>query len=278
MISEFFDKHIREAHYIRPMIAVVCATLSLYLFMLAVNEYRSGQFIGSGVTATNTIVVSGTGDALAVPDIATFSVTIDEKDKDMTKARETSAKKSGAILSYLKEQGIADKDIQTTDYSFNPTYEWQQQTACPMNSYVPCPPSGKQVLTGYEVTETISVKVRDTSKAGDVLAGVNKLGADSVSGLSFVVDDDTVVQAQARDKAIADAKTKANILAQQLGVTIVRVVNFSDDGGNNPQPLMYATKVSSGGASDQTEVAPSPAIATGENKYTSNVSITYEIK
>ena len=273
MYTEIVDRFLHGIRYIQLAVAVVFFALALYLFMLTINEFRSGQYIGSGVTATNTITVTGMGDATAIPDIGSFSVTIDEKDKDMTIARDTSTKKSNAIVAYLKQQGIDDKDIKTTDYSFTPTFEWQQPV-CP-NSASVCP-SGKQVLTGYEVTETIAIKVRDTSKAGDILAGVNKLGANSVSGLSFVVDDDSAVQAQARDKAIADAKTKAEVLANQLGVRLVRVVGF-DEGGNNPRPIYYAKQslaMDAGGAA----VAPAPSLPTGENKYTSNVSITYEIK
>lgn len=274
MNTELINRIIHATRYLRPVVAVAFGMLALYLFMLTINEYRSGQFIGSGVTATNTITVNGTGDVFAVPDVATFSITIDEKDKDMATARDTSTKESDAITTYLKSQNIDEKDIQTTDYSFNPTYEWNQ-VACPAIANMPCP-SGKQVLTGYEVQETIAVKVRDTSKAGDILAGVNKLGADSVSGLTFTVDDDTALQAQARDKAIADAKSKATALAQSLGVTLVRVVNFSEDGGNNPRPLMYAAKMMDAAATG--DAVSAPTISTGQNKYTSNVSITYEIK
>src|SRR6185503_18916301 len=111
-----------------------------------------------------------------------------------------------ATTAYLVNAGVDKNDIQTSNYSVQPQYEYQQAN-CPPG--VLCP-QGKQVLTGYEVTQTTTVKVRDTSKAGDLLAGVGKQGASEVSGLTFTFNDPDSVQNMARDNAIAAAKTKAD--------------------------------------------------------------------
>ncbi|MDB5187821.1 MAG: hypothetical protein JWO50_341 [Candidatus Kaiserbacteria bacterium] len=273
MNPETADKITFATRYVRPMVALAFAALGLYLLMLTVNEFRSGKYIGSGVTATNTIVVSGTGDVTAVPTIASFSYTVDEKAKDVATAQTQATKKTNDIIAYLKDQKIDDKDIQTTDYSVTPNYEYTGGVCVQNGTY--CPP-GKQVLVGYEVSQSVTVKVRDTTKAGDILAGIGSRNPSYVSGLTFTVDDETALQSQAREKAIANAKTKADALASQLGVSIVRVVGFSED-GNQPRPISYMDKTMSSGAMAP-EAAVAPAVPTGENKYTSNVSITYEIK
>jgi len=118
--------------------------------------------------------------------------------------------------------------------------------------------------------------VRDTKKAGDLLSGVGGLGASSVSGLSFEIDDPDALEAEARGKAIEDARGKAAELAKQLNVSLVRVVGFSESGGEYP-PIPYAY---GRGAADMVafESKAAPAIPVGENKIVSNVSVTYEIR
>jgi uncharacterized protein YggE len=136
-----------------------------------------------------------------------------------------------------------------------------------------CPP-GKQTLTGYEVRQSTTVKVRDTSKAGDLLSGVGSKGATEVSGLTFTFDNPNTIQDQERDKAIADAKSKADALASQLGVSLVRVVSFTENSnGGNPRPVEYA--MASGASATQ---ATAPNISVGQNNVTDDVTITYEIR
>ena len=138
-----------------------------------------------------------------------------------------------------------------------------------------CPPS-KQVLTGYEVSQTITVKVRKTADAGGILTKVGGLGVSNISGLNFVVDDIDTVQAQARDKAIADAKDKADKLEKSLGVKFVRIINFYE-GGNYGVVGMGGDMMSAKAVSfESAQVAPQ--LPVGENKVTSQVSITYEIQ
>ncbi len=260
-------KHVEQA----AVFALVM--LGLFLVVIAVSAVKQYRFIGSGVTATNTITVSGTGDVFAVPDTATFSYSVMDTEKDVTTAQTKVNTEGNDIIAYLKAQGIDDKDIQTSDYSVNPHYEWST-AACPAGSGY-CPP-GKQTLTGYDVNETVTVKVKDTTKAGDLLSGVGSKGATNISGLSFTVEDETALEAQARTKAIDDARTKADELAKELGVSIVRVVGFNE---NNGGPIMYAAKsMAFDTAAGSAPAAPAPNIATGQNKITSNVSVTYEIR
>lgn len=264
---------VRTNYWMKMAAAIALALLALFLLAATIYALKSVAYIGSGVSASNTISVSGEGEVFAVPDTATFSVTIQERAKDVAAAQAAATKKNNDVVAYLKEAGVDEKDIQTADYNVNPQYEYVNGVC--REGY--CQP-GTQKLTGFEVTQTLTVKVKDTDKAGELLSGVGSRGASSVSGLSFTIADQDQLEVDARDEAIADAKAKADELAASLGVSIVRVVGFSE---NEYQPY-YA--YGRGGVTmdlavaQEAKAAPSPEIPVGQNKITSNVNITYEIR
>jgi len=273
---------------LRKALFVTVILLAVFLGIEALNGLLGLKYVGTGVAATNTIVVSGHGENLAVPDIATFSFSVVSDKATVADAQSDATAKANTLTDYLKGAGIDEKDIKTSDYSIQPQYEYQNAVCPTVAPTVPTPvgaanvssgavaycPPGRQVLKGYEVRQTTSVKVRDTKKAGDILAGVGNKGATEISDLQFTFDDPTSVQTAARDNAIADAKTKAQALAKQLGVSLVRVVSFNESGSAQPPyPIAYAT-----GASAQDSKAAAPAISVGQNKTTDDVSITYEIR
>jgi hypothetical protein len=256
---------------IRAFASLVLIMLSVYLLFAALSELKSYRYIGSGVTATNTINVSGDGEVFAVPDTATFSVTVQEEAKEVQAAQDVATKKGNDIIAYLKNQGIDEKDIQTTDYNVYPQYDYINGV-CSDGGY--CQP-GKQTLRGFQVSQTLAVKVRDTEKAGTLLSGVGSLGASTVSGLSFTIADEDALRAEARDKAIEKAKAKADALADALGVTVVRVVGFSE---NSNYPIPYAKGGAVMAMDARLESSVAPELPVGQNKITSDVNITYEIR
>ena len=262
---------IQPPDLIVKVVAATLGMLALFLLVLTISQIKQFHYIGSGVAATNTITVSGTGEIFAVPDRATFSVTVREEGKDVTTAQEKATKKNNDIIAYLKGAGVEEKDIKTTNYSINPKYEYTQADC--RTGY--CPP-GKQTLAGFEVYQTLEVKVKDPKKAGELLSGVGSKGASEVSGLTFTIEDEDTLKSDARSKAIANAEAKADELADQLGVDIVRVVGYSENEGG--YPVYYAKAMSADSGRGSTAAAPAPEIATGQNKITSNVSVTYEIR
>ncbi len=250
---------------------VAVGLLALFLAVVSIKELKSISYVGKSDTLVNTITVDGTGDAVAIPDIATFSFTVTETAKAVVDAQKLATDKVNAALKAVRDGGVADKDIQTTSYNINPHYEYQT-SICTVNS---CPAS-KSVLTGYDVSQSTSVKVRDLSKAGALFAAIGSLGVQNVDGLTFSVDKPDSVQAEARGIAITKAQDKVKILASQLGVTIVRVVSFSESSGNVIRPMAFAL-----GASDKMMSASAPVapeVSVGEQKVSSSVSITYEIR
>ena len=125
----------------------------------------------------------------------------------------------------------------------------------------------------------LEVKVQDPKKAGELLTGVGGKGASEVSSLSFTVEDEDALKAEARAMAITEAEEKADELANQLGVEVIRVVGFYEDSYGYPTPYAYGRGgVAMDAAISMEAKVPVPALPTGENKITSNVNVTYEIR
>lgn len=251
---------------------VVAILLALFLLVVSIKEIKSLSYVGRDVAVANTITVSGKGEKPTVPDIATFSFTVIEKAKTVTEAQTLATTKTNLALKALKDAKIDDKDIKTTGYNINPNYEYQNAVC--VNGYCP---GGKSVLTGYEVSQTVEVKIRALDKAGAIFASIGSLGVQNVNGLSFSIDDIDEVKAEARELAIENAKEKAHTLARQLGVKIVRITSFTDESNNYPIYYGRDAMMTEGATMNQAK-APAPEIPAGEQKVVSNVTITYEIR
>jgi uncharacterized protein YggE len=129
-------------------------------------------------------------------------------------------------------------------------------------------------LTGYDVSQTISVKIRKLSEAGKLFSSIGSAGVTNINGLTFSVNNPDKIKEVARAKAIKQAQDKAESLAKQLGVDLVRVTSFYENDNSYPRP-MYGM----GGAMElSSKAVDSPEIVVGEKKITSNVSVTYEIR
>lgn len=247
--------------------------LILFLAVLSVKELKSIGYVGRSLDMTNMISVDGKGEAVSIPDVATFSFSVNETAKTVTEAQTKATQKIDDALKAVKAGGVGEKDIKTLSYNINPHYEYDE-VAC---TQFRCPPS-KQVLTGYDVSETIEVKVRDINKAGELFSSIAGTGVTNINGLTFSVDDPEKIIAEARSKAIANAQEKAKILAKQLGVRLVRISSFYDQGtGGRP----YAYGMGGGDFSAKelsVTAAPAPSVLPGENKITDTVSISYIIE
>jgi len=257
--------HIVPPHRIVQAGALALGMLALFLVLQSVLTLRDLEH--QTIPAADTITVTGQGTATAVPDVAKITYTVTQDAKTVGDAQTAATTKSNAALDVLKSAGIADKDVKTLSYNVSPQYTYP---SCPPGVFCP---NTSPTITGYEVSQSIQVTVRDTSKAGDVLQKLGTLGVQNISGPSFAVDDPNTVQAAARADAIAKAKTNAELLAKQLGVHLGRIVNFSED-GSQPYPMYSTNSMAAGKAMD---VAAPPALPVGQNESTSNVSITYEI-
>lgn len=259
-----------QESYIRKIAALVGVFAVIALATYAYTTIKESRY-----TYAQPVIISvqGVGEVFAAPDIATFSFTVEAKDKDAVTAQNKYGETMDTVLAYLKESGVEEKDIKTEYYNFGQWFEYEKTTG--VCTVYGCPPSGEQKLMGYQVSQSVTVKVRDTEKAGELLAGVASKGAINVSGLSFTIDDEDGLMAEAREKAIIDAKEKAKVLADNLGSRIVRMSSFSESQGG--YPMFYAKDMDV--AMSESAGAPRAAnIPMGENTITSTVHISYEIR
>jgi uncharacterized protein YggE len=262
----------KEKSNLLKMGGLVGILLCVYLGTQIIAQIKGFNYIGGGATAASTMSFDGKGEVTAAPDLATVSFSIVETSKVVKDAQAKVTTKEAAVLAFLDKSGIAKKDIKTESYSSYPKYDYG--TPCYYyNNGIPCRQESP-TITGYEVSENISVKVRDLTQAGDIVKGIGAVGVSNMSGPNFTIEKEDALKAQARKMAIDDAKAKAESLAKDLGVKLVRIVNFSENGN---YPIMYG-KTMSMDAGVSAPAAPSPQLPTGENKITSNVTITYEIR
>ncbi|MBU0750016.1 SIMPL domain-containing protein [Patescibacteria group bacterium] len=136
-----------------------------------------------------------------------------------------------------------------------------------------CPRNAPRIV-GYQVTQTVQVKIRDTAKVGEVLQALGDLGVQNISGPDFSQDDAEAGKDEARSAAIEDARAKAKVLAKDLGVHLGKVVSFYEDQGAYPMYEGYAAK--GGAMMDMGQSAP--ALPVGENETKVIVNVTYEIR
>lgn len=242
---------------------------------LLTYSYTTYQDVNNRFGPT-TIDVQGEGEVLAKPDIGNFSFSVRAEGADAAEAQEKSAEATNAILEFLKSEGVEEKDIKTQYYNLNPKYTYEARV-CPAGGF--CPP-GERIIDGYEVNQSVSVKVRDLDNAGNLITGAGERGATNISSLNFTIDDTDVLEEQARAAAIVDARKKADKLAADLGMRVVKVIGFHEQGGYGGYYPMMETRAMSmdmDGAFAE-EAAIAPELPTGENTIRKTVSIVFEIR
>ncbi len=251
----------KELTNVYKMLGVFLIILSILAAVYAYSEFKTLKYIG--LAPQNTITISGEGKVDATPDIAKVVVTVRENAKTAKEAQEKAVKKWTAAKAAITAMGVAEKDIKTLSYTTQPRYYY--------------PANGKMTIDGYDAVQTTEIKVRDIDNAGKVLEAVAAAGINEVSGPDFTVDDMTALNEEAREEAINDAKAKAEKLADQLGVDLVRIVSFSENGNGGYMPYM-AREGAMNMSMDAVKVSAAPSLDPGTNEINSNVTITFEIK
>ncbi len=206
------------------------------------------------------LTVSGTGEVSAPPDIVTLSAgvaTTAEKAKDALAANSTAMNQ---IFSAMKAFGIAEKDIQTSNFSISQQYESLKASSSR---------SGARSIVGYQVSNRVIVIVREIDKAGQALDAFVEAGANDVSGVVFGFDNPAPLLDEARKKAVSDARRKAVLLTESAGVTLGPVLTIHE--GHGAVPVTRAFRM------DMAEAAAVP-IASGESKLAVNVTVSFAIE
>jgi len=247
------------------------AIIVVLSFAYSVISYVGSYSSSIEPSAFRSFSVSGEGKITAIPDTASFTFSvITEGGKNIVNLQKENTEKTNKIIEFVKSNGVESKDIKTQNYNIEPRYQYFSCPASFGDSRKPCPPPE---IVGYIIRQTVEVKIRDFAKIGDILTGAAEKGANSISELSFTIDDSDKIKNQAREEAIAKAKEKAVSIAKAGGFKLGRLLSI-EEGGDYPLPI-YRTM----GAAFETEKGlPSPTIEPGSQDVIINVVLKYEIR
>lgn len=233
--------------------------LAVWVGVYAYGKFGPGLPISSIVTQkTDLFSVSGEGKVTVTPDVAILNLGMSTKKNTVKLAQAEANTVVNGLTKAVKELGVKDADIKTTNYSVYPDYDYS---------------NGSNRIVGYNVNISLSVTVRNIDSVNDILDKASALGANSVGGIQFTVAEDKLkeLNKEARLKAIQEAKEKAEELAKLSGMTLGKIVNIQE-GSNRlyPQPMYAKAEMMAGGGG--AEVQP------GSTDITSTVTLFYETR
>lgn len=235
-----------------------CALVSVGLAMLA------GPALAADMVPPpmpRLVTVSGQGEASAVPDEAEITAGVVTQGATAADALAANSRAMNAVFNTLRKAGIPEKSIQTSNFNVSPQYTPYKRDSTE-------PPR----IVGYQVSNTVTVKVNDLKKLGPDLDALVSSGANQVNGVSFSIHDPKALAEQARAEAVKDAMAHAQTYAKAAGVELGRVMAISEGGGEAPRPVFMAMRAAPDAA------APPPPMAAGEQTIVADVSMTFEIR
>lgn len=237
-------------------LVVLVASFLVYSLASALESWRnySGYY-------PREITVEGTGEATIAPDVAMVSIGVHSEGAVAEQVSEQNSQKVTAIVNVLKENGVDEKHIKTTNLYLNPKYGWSEERG----SY----------QDGFTAEETLTVKIYDLDKAGSIVGAATKAGANTVGGIQFEVEDEGAALEEARDEAIAEAKEKAKAISKATGLRLGRVLNFWEYNDGGMQPYGYGGVMMERAADSAGSAVP--AIAPGQQDVKLRVSLTYRV-
>ncbi len=232
--------------------AMIIAAGALGAFFARPGVTQAAQTVGGSVVRQITVI--GTGEAKGTPDQATVQLGVQSQAPTSSAALADNNTKMEALIAKLKELGIADKDIQTSNFSISPTYG-----------------NDGQAVTGYQVNNSASVTIRNIATTGTLLDSVVAAGSNSIYGISFGIGDPKSLQGEARNAAITNAKAQAEAMAQAAGGSVGQILSITESIGSVPQPMMMQSEAMMADA----KAVP---ISQGEQSVSAQVQITYELR
>ncbi len=227
------------------------------IFLLVTAVFWFVYEYSKTITPQRTFSVSGEGKEIVIPNIAEIRIGLISEGKDLIELQKENSEKFNKVINFLKSQGIEEKDISTENYSITPKYKYGQVAE----------------IVGYTINQSFSVKIRDLRKIGEILSGAVQNGANNIYGPNFTIDDEKIYLDKAREKAIKEAKEKAEKIAKTAGFRLGKIVNITESSGLLP----YAIFPKGIGAGEQGGIG-TPQIETGSQEIKILVTLTYEIK
>lgn len=239
--------------FILNLLLILCIAAIVIVALVVVSDKTDAQ---------DRFSVSATGKVFAKPDVANLTIGFQTEVKaTAAEAVKENSEKMNKIIEALKALAIETKDIKTTNYNLNPLYDWTQ--------------TGGQRLRGYQVSQNVTIKIRELDNIGEAIAKTTEKGANQIGNVSFTIDDEDELKAQARDEAIEKAKAKAEDIAKKTGMKLGKIVSVYENQVYYPE-ARYASDMALGiGGGGAIEA---PSIEVGENEVSVEINVTYEVK
>ncbi|HMI40169.1 MAG TPA: SIMPL domain-containing protein [Sphingomicrobium sp.] len=220
---------------------------SLFVALALAGAATPGAALAQSVAIAQPVAgtrldISATGTVTRVPDLAIISAGVVTKASTATGAISENAARMERVRAALKRAGIADRDIQTSSINLNPDYRYENNQ----------PP----VLTGYQATNNVSVKFRDIRNSGKILDALVAEGANQINGPSLTIDKPEAAYDEARTRAIAEGRARADLYARALGMRVTRLLSVSESGGYSRPPMPYAADMMVTAQRAKTEIDP----------------------
>jgi hypothetical protein len=216
--------------------------------------------------AAGTMQMTGHGEVMAAPDTAFVTSGVTSQGTTAREALDANTTDMTALIAALKDAGVDSKDIQTSGFSVNPNYVYSD--ARDANGYQ-LPPK----IVGYTVTNMVTVHVRDLTILGAMLDKEVTVGANTINGITFTVEDTAAIYAEARKAAFADAKGKADLYADAASVELGAIQIISENAGYSQPPQPYLYKAT---AMAEDRAAPVPVEA-GQLTFTIDVNVSWDL-
>ena len=240
---------------------VICIVVILTLGAVGCANEGSHGVTYIGEHQQTGIWVTGQGEEMAVPDIAILSLGIEARADTVSEAQEQASEAMDRVMQALKDNGVAEKDIQTQRFNIYPITKWYKDEE-------------EEKIIGYRISNMMVAKIREVEKAGAVIDAVTRAGGDyiRIQGISFTVDDPTPYYEEARSKAMKDAKNKAEQLANLSGVKLGKPTYISEGALYSPPSNREFYK-----SGDAAAPYPETSISPGELKVTVSIQLIYTI-
>jgi len=222
---------------------------------MTAHAQNAPAVVASDATLLN---ISAQAEARRVPDVATLSAGVVTQAADGNTAMRENAVQMDKVMAAIKAAGIAERDIQTSGINLSPQYRYADNEA--------------PKITGYQASNTVSLKVRDITRLGKVLDSLAAQGANQINGPSFEIDQPEPVYDEARLAALKKAQARAETYAKSLGLRVRRIVSISEGssgGFRPPMPMMAMARA--GKAEMDTAVAP------GETTLSVSLDVVFEL-
>lgn len=240
----------------------VLAPLALALALPGAAMAHSDQPV---IAANSTLLtLSVEGKSTRTPDLAVFSAGVTTQGKTASEAMSANAAAMTQVIATLKKEGIADRDIQTSQISLNPVYS---QPVIGPNGQMTQEPR----IIGYQATNTVTVRSRDVKGFGKVLDALVGSGANQINGPSFQLNDPAGAMDEARGKAMKTARSRADLYAKASGLKVVRIVSISESGGYAASPVYARVAMA-----DAAPEASTP-VAAGEVEAQVSLTVQFEL-